>query len=88
MVVAMFLGIVLASTLMSETGLLSRHGGIACCMGSLFMLLYSLLFCFCPGNGFVLFSIMGVYRFADGRARLLLLHYGPMDILPDNLLVL
>lgn len=40
MVVAMFLGIVLASALMSETGLLSRHGGIACCMGSLFMLLY------------------------------------------------
>lgn len=41
-VVAMFLSVVPASSLMSETGLLSRHGGIACCMGSLFMLLYFL----------------------------------------------
>lgn len=41
-VIAMFFSVVLASSLMSETGLLSRHGGIACCLGSLFMLLYFL----------------------------------------------
>jgi len=40
--VAMFLSVVLASALMSETGLLSRYSGITCCMGSLFMLLYFL----------------------------------------------
>ena len=39
-VVVMFLSMVLASALMSEAGLLSRFCGIACCMVSLFILLY------------------------------------------------
>ena len=41
-VVVMFLSMVLASALMSEAGLLSRFCGIACCMVSLFILLYFL----------------------------------------------
>lgn len=88
-VVVMFLSMVLASALMSEAGLLSRFCGIASLYGFTFystlLSFITSLFYFRSGNRFVLFPLMGIYRFTDKRARPLFLYYGPMDILSADL---